>query len=236
MTAGFSRDGFTFTELVVVSAVAAVLGALILPAVSGAREQNKAAACIGNLNTLGRAVLAYAEDYSGYVPVYSRYKVSYRPTVRIFCVEGYLRRLDKWVCPSIYPYRWSPGRSLLENTNHYAVPRAQAEGNLPGYMWEAVSHVDPGDLNSEAFVVLDRIKDPSEYPFISEFSDVRSRAQVGDWFYSQAYVKPHMRHGGRSNILFTDGSVEPCGIGKMRRIEISDSAWSPGFDEISFGR
>jgi prepilin-type N-terminal cleavage/methylation domain-containing protein len=60
--------GFTLIELLVVIAVIAVLLALLLPALSRAREQGKRAVCLNNVKTLALGWMMYCEEYSGNMP------------------------------------------------------------------------------------------------------------------------------------------------------------------------
>ncbi len=53
-------------ELLVVVAIIAILLALLMPAVSAAREMAKRAECANNLRQLGAAETAYATDHDGY--------------------------------------------------------------------------------------------------------------------------------------------------------------------------
>ncbi len=60
--------GFTLVEMLVVSAVIAILAALVLPALTRARERADAIACLNNTRQLGLAVLLYVDDHDGFLP------------------------------------------------------------------------------------------------------------------------------------------------------------------------
>ncbi len=60
---------FTLIELLVVIAIIAILAAMLLPALSAARENARNAICINKLKQLGMACQLYAQDSNGYIPV-----------------------------------------------------------------------------------------------------------------------------------------------------------------------
>ncbi len=64
----FTNRGFTLIELLVVIAIIAILAALLLPALSRAKEQAYTAVCINNQKQLQLACLIYVEDNNGKLP------------------------------------------------------------------------------------------------------------------------------------------------------------------------
>ncbi len=59
---------FTLIELLVVVAIIAILAALLLPALSMAREKSKSINCQSNLSQIGKAMTLYLEDARGFFP------------------------------------------------------------------------------------------------------------------------------------------------------------------------
>jgi prepilin-type N-terminal cleavage/methylation domain-containing protein/prepilin-type processing-associated H-X9-DG protein len=64
----FSNRAFTLIELLVVIAIIALLAALLLPALSMARQKGSRAVCISNLRQIGIAIQGYASDSDGKIP------------------------------------------------------------------------------------------------------------------------------------------------------------------------
>jgi prepilin-type N-terminal cleavage/methylation domain-containing protein len=64
-----THKGFTLVELLVVISIIAMLLAVLMPALSKAREQAKVTMCLANCKQLGVIIATYRTEYDGRVPI-----------------------------------------------------------------------------------------------------------------------------------------------------------------------
>lgn len=97
-----NKRAFTLIELLVVIAIIAILAALLLPALSNAKEQAKSIRCINNLKQWGTATHLYATDNEDLLP---KNGSSGGGSV----AEGWYQELPRLL--DIRPYRDNPWRT-----------------------------------------------------------------------------------------------------------------------------
>ena len=226
---------FTLIELLVVIAIIAILAAILMPALSSARERAKASSCAGNLKELGGAALAYADDNAGWVPnshVLTSSGVSSLNTVGKYAFGPVSRKVAK---NTLVPYIGGTIVDAESECVNYDVAKValcpsgrrdntmkitcDSDYNAPNGSYAFNNFLacrDKKELNGgwsgKRWHSMKNIKVPSSRLLISEIglnNDFGETVAIGDTRCNKLwdYHLIKLRHNESANIVFADGHV-----------------------------
>jgi prepilin-type processing-associated H-X9-DG protein/prepilin-type N-terminal cleavage/methylation domain-containing protein len=224
---------FTLVELLVVIAIIALLAALLLPSLSGAKESGRSVACMNNLKQLQLCFEMYAGEFDDIMPPNNYLFVGNIGQTNLFLAESDL----SW-CPGdvlvdetpaniekglLIPYNGNTAiykcpsdRSTLVSTNppHLRVPRTRSYNQSIGINNNYVRSTTPPEQVSYRKTTDIRMPTPSQ---LFVYIDVNEDAIVDSTFgmfpkdspYNNYWIDfPADRHNQAGNLSFVDGHVE----------------------------
>jgi prepilin-type N-terminal cleavage/methylation domain-containing protein/prepilin-type processing-associated H-X9-DG protein len=216
------RKGFTLIELLVVVAIISILAAMLLPALSKARERARQAVCISNLKQIWHALYMYTEDHDGWLlpcntpyPAYWNGVVSLRPWMELLgnFGKGYAGT-DKKFTPLDYGvYICHPGSNLSTYAKGKAI-YCPSEKRIFTYSSYALNIWLSGSVGDATYGQYCRritsVKNPSITIWVTD-NGVYNGYSISYFYASPTYPAYNtFRHINEScNILYVDGHAEP---------------------------
>ena len=184
--------GFTLIELLVVIAIIALLAALVMPALSRAKESAKATSCLSNLHQAGLALQLYTADFKNRLPFMSDI---FPGTTNTYpgpdiVLSNYLGNVNALRCLSD---RWSSATPPFPQK-----PLTFFAQTGCSFSWNDLLN----GQDAEHLSALGLVFDPHQIPLMydkEDFHRARGKDKARNFLYADGHIK---------NLLLIEGTIK----------------------------
>ena len=187
------RPAFTLIELLVVIAVIAILAALLLPALSKAKEKGKAASCLNNLRQWGLATQLYTTDNEDFLPPDG----TPNPSDTATNIGWYIQLPQVLSLPRYHDQPWRKDARFEPGNSVWICPSNPRRSNGNNLFHYCLNENVNGTGNNNRPVRLSTIRKPTAVIWLF---DSKNLPAVGSWTYVHTNL-----HGRGAQFTFLDG-------------------------------